>query len=380
MQFDSDHLVQLFYSSSQLFDIEGRLFVQRVQSRQAPSERQYQECFCRLRGNLLLIGENCTAQQAPNLDNEGNSQLSIALVILNKFEIKLCDESKPKYEFCLHLHKSANFIEKYHFICASRSERDQWIQCLYFANFDILRSIHQALSDNFKEKLQNEVNLKYNYGSPLNLGSSEGCFIRIKCDQLLHQVNIDPFVYVKVFARQLYIDRKWRYLARTEQIQSRSPLFASWIHVPYPRNVNVQLKFEVYKSVDFLDTAFLVALSYFILPNNSQCENQYRLPLLGINDKQSFGTLSFKAIHRSQPNPLNKCTSLETLQPPRSDNQLAMSTSNLTALDSESIIFNDGKVFRKEFAFQVLSGKPELIIEETLEEVDLSFKIPLILM
>lgn len=397
MQVNTEHLVELFYSGSPLFDIEGRLFVQQVVSKQT-SSRQFQECICRLRGNLLWICElGGTTAPADSSSNKLNNDPSIALVILNKFEIKLCEESKH-YEFCLQLNKSANFIEKYNFICSSRSERDKWIESIYLASFEFLKSVHRALSDNFNDRRQIEVNVNssrftsyWNNSSSTSttssVTSSEGCFISIRCDNLLHQVTFEPLVSVKVYSRRLYIDCKWQYLACTEEIPSRSPHFARWIHVPLQRRTCVELKFEVYKAVNCLGTAFLVAFAYCPLPRKEHFPNRFHLPLLAIDSNISVGYLSFTVHHphQSLASNIRKCTSLETLLSFKGTREITgqfqrgQSSLNL-AMETEPLPPTDGKIYRRKFAFPVLSNKPELIIEETLEEVELSFKIPLILM
>ena len=388
MHINLENLVELFYSESRLFDFEGKLFVRLENNKQ--STANYQECLCRLRGNLLLIGQIISSPKA------NTSHLAISLVILNKFEIKLCEEAKH-YEFCIHLNKSANF-EKYYFICNTNTERDKWIQSIYLASFDFLKSVQRALKDKLNEKQENEIKLK-SCNQIVTIQASPTLqpnrFLLVKCDSLLLSSAIDLFVFVKVYYRKLYLDQRWTYLASTELIQSQSPQFSSRINLP--SHPLIELKFELFKVIEpELDTSFLAAFAYFLISSTNKCPSHYQVPLVGLDHNQPIGLLLFSLIIESRSQ-IRKSISLVELATTnkslgsskffkvfkRSSSSFDMNLETETQHNRQAgtanfdIFFN---TLHKKFSFHVLPDRSDLTIEEFMSESKFVFLIPQILM
>lgn len=393
MHVNADHLVELFYSESQLFDREGRLFV-RAESKQAIA-RHYQKCICRLRGNLLLIADVSSSHSI--------SEESICLIVLNNFEIKLCEESK-NYEFCIHLNlKSAQFLEKYYFICNSRSERDKWIESIYLASFNFLKSIYRTLCDDYEKKQEREITPNSVSQSAENvqsnrLNQSNG-FLVIRCDNLLCTPTIDPFVYVKVFYRRLYIDLCWHYLGSTEVIQSKSPQFNCAINLPLLELAIFELKFELYHVLEQeFDTSFLSAFTYFQFPRALTCHNCcFALHLFSLDNSHSNGSLSFTLFGNRLKSKLRKRLSLKEFCLQRKNFALQLKPINRQASQSlPNLVMNTENEFHnavnssefnvfsnpitKSFSFKAYSNSADLILEEYMAESKFVFLIPQILM
>ena len=429
MYVNTNHLIELFYSESQLFDLEGKLFVRTELNKQKqPSSTtttttttgNYQKCFCRLRGNLLLIADISTFINSI-------SNLSICLVILNNFQIKLTEVSAQD-EFCItlnnnHNNKSNQYVEKYYFICNSRSERDKWVENINLVSFNFLKPIYQVYSENFNKKRNNEiiftksfeVNVQLSTINSLNNNNNNNnLFILIKCNNLLITPTIDPFVYVKVFYRKLYIDQYWHYLGSTEVIQSKSPQFDCAINLPdqlvQQANLKLELKFELYNIVEqVFDTSYLAAYGYFIFyynkvfnnsNNNYNFCNKVKLCTLDNNNHLFKGILSFTVFRNHfGNNKLRKSFSLEEFPYSKldftaktSNFQIKGSLPNLTMNCDNDQFYNMGSSFTddpynifnnticKKFLFKTHSNSSFIILEEFMSESKFVFLIPQILM
>ena len=533
-----EHLEELFCSPARqaLFDLEGRLLVQRQsggrgqQQQQQPSSAvveslgqksnnksssHYRECLCRLRGNLLLIAEvkpgnnSCGSgssscdnnnshhpnqQQPPQVITVFGGASGLALVLLHRFEIKLVEErtttnnnsahltttngptslqqqqQQQQYEFVLSVNNnngkvsSSSASERYHFIAGSRAERDHWIQSIYLASFDFLRSIQRALRETLVEEKAKRsllvaksnfqtvqpftryrtnrfVNSHHFYRHHHNHHQHLN-FLTIHCTssvsrQLLQQHStVEPFLFVKVFARLRHVDRAWSYLARTEPVASRAPLFASRITLPsfFSSSCSLnskevlpfELKFELIKSTDGeLDNAFLVAYAYarkwpIRQPSSSELSSKggghrkkkaFSVALISVDGSlRVVGRLVFtlhqlrhSSLVSGRPSRLRASRSLESLYLSASScgghhHHLRRSSSSTHLIEKamdggvnghndDGAVFGSSNIFSntlyKRFTFKVPTSSGanvDLLLEEFMSESKFAFSIPQILM
>ena len=379
MHINAENIIELFHSKTFPCEKEGKLLVQCGNNDLL--QKSYHECLCRLRGNLLLVAE---------LNNSlAKTDYIVQLLVLNNFEIKLCDESK-NYEFCIGLcNKHSSNQSKYYFICESRSERDKWIESIYLASFNFLIPFHKALIDQIIR--QNKTFLVDNNRiDTCHIGSTNQ-IITIKCDNIQCTSNFEPNLFVRVFYRRSYIDSTWNYLGTTEQIYSTSPNFCCGIGLPKSSLSLIELKFELHNVLEkHFQSSYLLAFAYFHFNRNFIIDQKlyFTIQLLSTVQYRSVGTLKFRIFKELYPKmpkslSLNNLSSTEELILKNSNLKSTSSMENLNeAIDSSRPCLNNDlftNTISKRFSFQSRDSN-QIVIEEFMSESKFSFLVPQILL
>lgn len=379
MYIENGNIYDLFFADSSLFDKEGKLEINCVDF-----GIDNKQCYCRLRGNLLLFMEinNVTISQKIN----ELSKLPITLIILNNFFINSSEKSNLK--FCLINKRKTNrqLLEQYEFICDTNEHRNEWINSIYFSSYKYLLELQEKLNDSINKQCQQRHNklikLQVN-----DLNDIHNSAISITCDNLrsLTINNAGSNFCAKIFGRYRY-KKLWYFLGDTEIIKSQNPQFLNSIILPNTYDL-IQLKIILFNVVEKnLEIISPIAYAYFSIEQHRKAfQDNHRcifyLPwktfklntcvgLLKLNIFSSINVPRIKS-YFSWPNLNNfskfKSKSLNFIFHP--DYQL---------YDKMEKLF-DEPIIRKS-VFNIYNSETELIIQENMEQCRNVFDIPIQLM
>lgn len=389
MKINLDSLVDLAQrdDAGKQFDKEGKLYVHvPARPKDDDRERNYQECLCRLHGNLLFIFETSLAK----VDR---------IIVLNNVEIKQGHELE--FQLCNN-HATLAKIENYYFVATSEQICQEWVDAI------LLASVHnRKMVKVYTEERQNNQEINDNQSWPLEINRSSitstiidnkinNCALHIACEglQLWSQ---SPCTYVKLYVRNIYLDKDWTCLGRTEVVRSGDPIFSRCFALPIDK-FSLQwfeFKFEVHSIVQLnCDDSVLASLVYTQLQRGSF---QRRLPLKSLRKGNTIGFLCLSVI---VPTNVKRSCSLSKIDDHyrrlarsksselcRMDSQPQLtSTALIEQLPADEPLLNhlnldlfNKSIYRK-FVFKVFCPNVYLHFEEVVSESRSTMFIPQLIM